>query len=133
MKVLLVDDGKDMQTMIKMSLEIAGRNQVIVADDGPTGIEMAQREHPDVVLLDVMMPIMDGYETCRRLHEIEETKDIPVLFLTARVRAEEAELGLQAGAAGYILKPFNAMKLDEEVKALLANAGSRQQDDTSTP
>lgn len=129
MKVLLVDDGKDMQEMIRMSLEFTGGNQVMVADDGPTGIEMAQKEHPDVVLLDVMMPRMDGYETCRRLRENEETKDIPVVFLTARAQAKDTEKGLQVGAAGYILKPFDAMKLNQEVREILANATSRQQND----
>lgn len=120
MKVLLVDDGKDMQRIIKMSLEFAGGHEVSLADDGMTGIEMAEKDHPDIILLDVMMPKMDGYETCKRLHENEETRDIPVIFLTAKAQRKEVEQGLKSGAIGYILKPFDAMKLSQEVDELLA-------------
>ena len=75
------------------------------------------------MLLDVMMPEMDGYETCKRLQADEETSDIPIIFLTAKAQRKEVEQGLKSGAIGYILKPFDAMKLSEEMDELLANAG----------
>ena len=127
MKVLLIDDGKDMQKLTKMSLEFTGGHQVIVADNGSAGIQMAKEERPDIILLDVMMPGMDGYETCKRLHDNEKTKDIPVIFLTAKAQRKEVERGLQLGAIGYIVKPFEAMKLDEQVKKLLSNADPEKQ------
>ena len=121
-KILLIEDEKDIQTLVKMSLEFTGGHQVIVADNGLTGIEIAEKELPDVILLDVMMPKLDGFETFGRLQDKERTKNIPVIFLTAKAQKKEVEHGLQLGAIGYLIKPFDAMKLNEELESLLSDA-----------
>ncbi len=121
-KILLIEDEKDIQTLVKMSLEFTGGHQVTAADNGLTGIEMAENEQPDVILLDVMMPKLDGFETFRRLQDKENTKNIPVIFLTAKAQKKEREQGLALGAIGYLTKPFDAMKLNEEMEALLSDA-----------
>ena len=121
-KILLIEDEKDIQTLVKMSLEFTGGHQVIVADNGLTGIEIAEEELPDVILLDVMMPKLDGFETYGRLQDKERTKNIPVIFLTAKAQKKEVEQGLQLGAIGYLIKPFDAMKLNEELESLLSDA-----------
>jgi len=121
-KILLIEDEKDIQTLVKMSLEFTGGHQVIVADNGLTGIEIAEEELPDVILLDVMMPKLDGFETFGRLQDKERTKNIPIIFLTAKAQKQEVEQGLQLGAIGYLIKPFDAMKLNEEMESLLSDA-----------
>ena len=121
-KILLIEDEKDIQTLVKMSLEFTGGHQVIVADNGLTGIEIAEKELPDVILLDVMMPKLDGFETFGILQDKERTKNIPVIFLTAKAQKKEVEHGLQLGAIGYLIKPFDAMKLNEELESLLSDA-----------
>ncbi|MBC8229051.1 response regulator [bacterium] len=121
-KILLIEDEKDIQTLVKMSLEFTGGHQVIVADNGLTGIEIAEEELPDVILLDVMMPKLDGFETYGILQDKERTKNIPVIFLTAKAQKKEVEQGLQLGAIGYLIKPFDAMKLNEELESLLSDA-----------
>jgi DNA-binding response OmpR family regulator len=105
-----------------MSLEFTGGHQVILADNGFTGIEIAEKELPDVILLDVMMPKLDGFETYKRLQDKEKTRNIPVIFLTAIAQKKEMAEGLAMGAIGYLTKPFNTMKLNEEIEKLLSNA-----------
>ena len=125
-KILLIDDEEDIQMLVKMSLEFTSGHQVIVAGNGLQGIEMAETEHPDVILLDVMMPRLDGFETYRRLQSNAETENIPVIFLTAKAQNKEIQQGLGMGAAAYITKPFDGMNLKEELEKVFANAGSRQ-------
>ena len=132
-KILLIEDEKDIQTLVKMSLEFTGGHQVIVADNGLTGIEMAEKELPDVILLDVMMPKLDGFETFRRLQDKENTKDIPVIFLTAKAQKKEREQGMALGAIGYLTKPFDAMKLNEEMEALLSDANLKGREEYAEP
>lgn len=121
-KVLLIDDEKDIQTLVKMSLEFTGGHQVIIADNGLKGIKMAEKESPDVILLDVMMPKLDGFETFKRLQDNDKTKDIPVIFLTAKAQKKEIQQGLELGAIGYITKPFDSMKLNDEMGKILLDA-----------
>ena len=92
---------------------------VITATDGEEALAKAQREKPDLIVMDVMMPRLDGYETCRRLKSDPSTKDIPVLLLTARGREEDRRLGLESGANDYITKPFSPNKLIGRVSDLL--------------
>lgn len=122
MKVLVVEDEPDIQFLIKMALETTGKHEVLVADNGLRGIELAQQQNPDVILLDVMMPKLDGFETIRRLKADSNTASIPVIFLTAKAQTKEIEQGLQLGAIGYLTKPFYAMTLNEEMESLLAKA-----------
>lgn len=118
-KVLLAEDDPDIQKVAKMSLKFAGVTDVLVVENGEECLVLAAREKPDVILLDVMMPKMDGYEACRRLKEDAATKDIPVIFLTAKAQQFEVKKGLSLGARGYLTKPFNPMSLHAEIVALL--------------
>lgn len=124
MKVLVVEDEPDIQFLIKIALETTGKHDILVADNGLRGIELAQQFHPDVILLDVMMPKLDGFETIRRLKADPQTASIPVIFLTAKAQAKEIEQGLKLGAIGYLTKPFYAMTLNEEMESLLAKSRS---------
>ena len=109
-KVLVVDDEQDILELIRHSLSKEGF-EVHVAANGAQAIEQAKKVKPEIIIMDVMMPIMDGMEACRQLKEIPETKNIPVIFLTARSE-EFAELaGFEAGADDYIAKPVNLGEL----------------------
>jgi len=121
-KILCVEDDPDIQTMIKLSLKFKGGYKVILAGDGFSGIEMAEKENPDVILLDVMMPELDGYETCKRLKANPLTKDIPIIFLTAKVQEKEIKKGLEMGAIGYLTKPFDPMTIKDELEAVVERA-----------
>ena len=92
----------------------------VLASSGPMALEVAEREQPDVVLLDVMMPGMDGPTTLRRLREQASTAAIPVVFVTAKVQHHEVQRYLDLGAVGVIAKPFDPMKLPDEVRAIMA-------------
>jgi len=115
-KVLVIDDEADIAATVKFLLEL--RNyQVIVAEDGYKGINMAQESKPDLILLDVMMPPgMDGFETCRRLKANDETQDIPIIMFTAKGESDSVEEAINAGATGYIVKPFNPTVLLDKIK-----------------
>ena len=121
-KVLLAEDDPDIQKVAKMSLKFAGVAQITVVENGEECLAAVGKEKPDVILLDVMMPKMDGYETCRRLKEDSATKSIPVIFLTAKAQHFEVKKGLELGACGYLTKPFNPMTLHAEIVALLDQA-----------
>ena len=118
MKLLLVEDDPDIQLVARAALKRAGF-QVQVAGNGVAALDAVSADRPDVVLLDWMMPEMDGPEVCRRLKNNSLTTSIPVIFLTARSQQAEIARGLAMGAAGYIVKPFDALTLGDEVRALL--------------
>ena len=109
-RLLLVDDERRNLDVLIGVLEPAGYD-VAVALDGVAALDLAREIHPDLILLDVMMPGIDGYETCKRLKRDPATVDIPVIFLTARVQTEDIVQGLELGAADYVLKPFKAPEL----------------------
>ena len=119
MKVLLVDDDPDIRLVARLALTRAGL-EVAVAASGAEALEQARRDRPDAILLDWMMPEMDGPEVCRRLKQYPVFSAIPVIFLTARSQNAEVARGLAPGAAGYIVKPFDALTLGDEVRKLLA-------------
>jgi len=117
-KVLLAEDEPDVQLIARLSLKKAGFTVVTVGN----GLEVLQRvaeERPDVILLDWMMPDMDGHETCRRLKAEPSTAAIPVVFLTARVQEAEVARAMALGAVGCIAKPFDALALGKQVLELL--------------
>jgi CheY-like chemotaxis protein len=118
MRLLLVDDDPDIQLVARAALKRAGF-EVQVADSGAAALDAIARDRPDAVLLDWMMPEMDGPEVCRRLKQDPATRAIPVVFLTARSQQAEIERGLALGAAGYIVKPFDALALGDEVRRLV--------------
>jgi len=122
-KILLVEDDPDIQKVVRMSLKLRGIKDVVVAENGEECLAVVGEVKPDVILLDVMMPRMDGYETCRRLKANPETQSVPVIFLTAKAQQFEIKRGIQEGAIGYLTKPFDPMTLHEQILAMLnANA-----------
>jgi CheY-like chemotaxis protein len=118
MTVLLAEDEPDVQLIARLSLKKAGFT-VITAGNGLEALERVAETRPDVILLDWMMPEMDGFETCTRLKSDPATRAIPVIFLTAKVRENEVSKALALGAAGCIGKPFDAMTLGQQVRALV--------------
>jgi len=113
MKIMIVDDDKSIATIAALSLRRAG-HEVISASGGAEALALAQSAPPDLILLDVLMPDMDGPETCRRLKNDGRTKGIPIIFLSAN---SEPEVSLEA--AGHIKKPFNPLTLNDEVQEIL--------------
>ncbi len=122
--ILLVEDDPDIQTVARMSLQFRGVTRVEIAANGEECLRMVSAVVPDVILLDVMMPRMDGYETCRRLKADAATERIPVIFLTAKTQHFEVKQGLQLGAIGYLIKPFDPMTLYDQVARLLEQAAA---------
>ena len=118
MKVLVVDDEDNIIELIRLGLRYEGF-QVETASNGEDGIALAQRIDPDLVILDVMMPGIDGIEVCRRLRNNPTTHDVPILMLTAKDEVGDRILGLQTGADDYLTKPFDFYELLERIKAIL--------------
>jgi CheY-like chemotaxis protein len=116
--VLIIDDEDDIREIASLALETGGDFDVTTADSGLNGLTQASARHPDIILLDVMMPEMDGPSTYRRLQESEETRSIPVIFLTAKVQTADRRKLAGLGALGIIAKPFDPMQLAAEVTAL---------------
>jgi CheY-like chemotaxis protein len=117
--ILLIDDEEDIREVTAMSLEIVAGWKVTCAASGKEGMEAARREMPDAILLDVMMPDQDGPTTMRLLRADPVTSKIPVLFLTAKVQTIERERLAASGAAGTLAKPFDPMKLADEISQAL--------------
>lgn len=117
-KVLVVDDEEYIQHILNFSFSAEGY-QVITANDGEEAIEKAKNENPDVIVLDIMMPKMDGYEACRRLKSDPKTRNIPVILLTAKGREVDRKLGNEAGADDYMVKPFSPGRLIERVESMI--------------
>ncbi len=122
-RVLVIDDDPEVVDMLGLLLRTKGFD-VLKAYQGIEGFKMARRELPDVVLLDIMMPDIDGYEVYRRLRLEEETKSIPVVFISAKGKDEDIEKGLSCGAQGYIVKPFRAAVLVDKINEVVAQVPS---------
>src|SRR5436190_4584515 len=103
--------------------------QVLEASDGPSGLEEARRESPDVILLDVMMPALDGWRVAEQLLDDERTRDIPIIFLTARAEFRDRARGLDIGGVDYVTKPFNPLELAPLVRDLLARIDRGERDE----
>lgn len=121
MKILIVDDEKDIRRIARLGLNKVGKIEVIDASNGSDGLRKAEEERPDAILLDVMMPIMDGPATLLALQNNPNTAHIPVIFLTAKAMPSELERLKKLGVKGILTKPFEPMTLAIEVKALLEN------------
>jgi CheY-like chemotaxis protein len=119
-KVLLVDDEPNIRKIGELSLKKVGKWAVVLAASGPEGIELAEREQPDLILLDVMMPGLDGPATLVELKSRPETAQIPVIFMTAKVQKHEIERYHAAGAVGVIPKPFDPMSLPAQILEILS-------------
>ncbi len=121
-KVLVVDDEAYIVHILEFSLGMEGY-EVLTAFDGEEAIAKAERDLPDLIVLDIMMPRLDGYETCRRLKSADKTKGIPVILLSAKGRSMDQRVGLDAGGDEYITKPFSPRKLVERISAHIGRPG----------
>lgn len=118
-KVLIIDDEEDIRTVTALTLETVAEWDVVIATNGKEGIQRARQEHPDAILLDVMMPEMDGPTTFRNLQAIAETRQIPVLLLTAKVQAVDQQRFADLGVAGVLFKPFDPLTLADQIAGVL--------------
>ena len=120
-KVLYVEDNDDNVFMLKMRLELLGDFEVLTAEDGERGCAMAVSEHPDIILMDLEMPVMDGWEATRRLKSNPQTRDIPIIALSAHALAGERKKALAAGCNEYDTKPIDFDRLVSTVRGILAS------------
>lgn len=121
MKILLVDDEEDIRKIGRLSLEAIGKFQAVFASSGAEALNVALDERPDLILMDVMMPEMDGPTAVAKLQLIPELRAIPVIFMTARVQRAEIDHYLALGAIGVIPKPFDPMALPGQIRQILAS------------
>lgn len=118
-KILIVDDEVYILHILDFSLGAEGY-EVITAADGEEALEKARTEKPDLVVLDVMMPKVDGFEACRRLKNDPETRELPVILLTAKGREVDRKMGIEVGADDYMVKPFSPSKLIQKIESFLS-------------
>ncbi len=118
-KILIADDRSEVVELVKVTLEGKGY-QSIDASDGREALEKIKREKPDLVLLDIVMPKMDGFEVLSKLRKDPKTKDIPIIMLTAKGQKLDQEKGKELGATGYIIKPFSPSALLKRIEEILA-------------
>ncbi len=126
-KILIAEDERDIRELVSFSLQFGGFT-VVQAANGAEAVEQALKELPDLILMDVRMPKMTGYEACRQMKTIPEVRDIPVVFLSAKGQETEIQTGLEAGAEEYILKPFAPDELVKQVQAVLDRVAARRAD-----
>jgi DNA-binding response OmpR family regulator len=117
-KVLLVDDEPSIVKMVGKRLEVEGF-EVLLAMDGQEGLKKAQTEQPELIILDVMLPKLNGYEVCTMLKQDTRYQKIPIILFTAKAQEKDEKLGLECGANAYIRKPFKAPELVEKIRTLL--------------
>jgi len=127
-RVLVIDDEAPIRLLCRVNLEAEGI-EVVEAADGPTGLERARDDRPDVVLLDVMMPGLDGWRVAEQLLEDGQTRDIPIIFLTARAEFRDRAKGLDIGGIDYVTKPFNPLELAPLVRRLLERIDKGERDE----
>ena len=127
-RVLVIDDEPPIRLLCRVNLEAEGM-EVLEASDGPTGLEMARNDEPDVILLDVMMPGLDGWQVAEELIDGERTNAIPIIFLTARAELRDRARGLDLGGVDYVTKPFNPVELAPLVRELIARVERGERDD----
>lgn len=120
-KILIAEDDQDIRELIVLTLQFSGFD-VVSVEDGSLAVEKAKVEAFDLILMDVRMPRMTGYEACRRLKDMDSTKNIPIIFLSAKGQEQEIQTGLSAGAADYILKPFAPDTLVNTIYKVLSKA-----------
>jgi DNA-binding response OmpR family regulator len=127
-RVLVIDDEAPIRLLCRVNLE-AERMDVLEASDGPSGLELARAELPDVILLDVMMPGLDGWRVAEELTDDETTREIPIIFLTARAEFRDRARGLDIGGVDYVTKPFNPIELAALVEDLLDRISRGERDE----
>ena len=127
-RVLVIDDEAPIRLLCRVNLEAEGM-EVLEAADGPSGLATARAETPDVILLDVMMPGLDGWRVAEELLDDERTERIPIVFLTARAELRDRARGIDLGGVDYVTKPFNPVELAPLVRDLLARVDRGERDD----
>jgi len=126
--VLVIDDEAPIRLLCRVNLEAEGMD-VLEAADGPSGLEKARSETPDVILLDVMMPGLDGWRVAEELLDDERTESIPIVFLTARAELRDRARGLDLGGLDYVTKPFNPVELATQLRRLLERVALGERED----
>jgi len=121
-KILIAEDERDIRDLVAFTLRFAG-HEVVAASNGEEAVQMAPDAKPDLILMDVRMPRMTGYDACRAMKSTPTLKHIPVVFLSAKGQDSEIQTGLEAGAEEYLLKPFAPDQLTERVRAILSKFG----------
>ncbi len=127
-KVLVIDDEEPIRLLCRVNLQLENM-EVLEAADGPSGLEQAREHRPDVILLDVMMPGLDGWRVAEKLLEDERTNEIPIIFLTARAEFRDRARGLDIGGVDYVTKPFNPLELAPLVRQLLERIEKGERDE----
>ncbi len=127
-RVLVIDDEAPIRLLCRVNLEAEGM-EVLEARDGPTGLEKARNDEPDVILLDVMMPGLDGWQVAEELLDSDVTSAIPIVFLTARAEVRDRARGLDLGGIDYVTKPFNPVELAPLVLALIERVDRGERDE----
>ncbi|CAG0971310.1 MAG: response regulator [Anaerolinea sp.] len=128
-KILIAEDERDIRELIEVTLTVYAGHEVIKASDGQEAVELAPTVLPDLIMMDVRMPRMTGYQACAALKKIDSVKDIPVVFLSAKGQDSEIEEGIEVGAYDYILKPFAPDDLAARVDEILLKFKKRASDE----
>jgi DNA-binding response OmpR family regulator len=131
-KVLLIEDDAATRLLVRETLGRAGM-ELVEAADGQVGLDLARSVQPDLILLDVGLPVLDGWQVARELLDGATTYRIPLVFLSARTTRDDRERGLRLGARDYITKPFDPTKLADRINEILADARGTVFDDPLTP
>jgi DNA-binding response OmpR family regulator len=118
LRVLVADDDRSIRMLCRVNLELAGF-EVLEAEDGETALREIEAKSPDIVLLDVMMPLLDGWQLARRLAGSTSTRDVPIVFLSARAGHDDRRQGFELGAVGYLVKPFDPVALGDTLTRIL--------------
>jgi DNA-binding response OmpR family regulator len=121
-KILIAEDEPDIRDLVAFTLRFAGY-EVVTGTNGEEAVQIAQQEYPDLILLDVRMPKMTGYDACKLIKADPKLKDVPVVFLSAKGQEAEIQDGMEAGAEEYLLKPFAPDQLTDRVRSILAKFG----------
>src|SRR5579859_469226 len=119
-RILIAEDERDIRELIEFTLTAYAGHEVFKAANGAEAVELAPKVMPELIMMDVRMPRMTGYEACRHIKQIDSVKDIPIVFLSAKGQDSEIDSGLEAGAYDYILKPFSPSELTVRVNEILA-------------
>lgn len=121
-KILIAEDEPDIRELVAFTLRFGGY-EVVTASNGEEAVQLARKENPDLILLDVRMPRMTGYEACREIKSDTNLRDTPVVFLSAKGQESEIQAGIESGAEEYLLKPFAPDQLTQRVQSILAKFG----------
>lgn len=134
MRILLAEDDESIRSVALLSLGRVGGHTVTTCENGARAVELLKQDQFDLVILDVMMPVMSGFEACERIKSDASIKNTPIVFLTAKAQVHEVQYGMSLGAIGYILKPFDPMTLPQQIKDLIKGKDNPSgHDDSAQP